>query len=73
MSAPELAQLLVAAATLVSSLAALIVAVRSAGKVSATHDLVNGQTQHIAALGRAEAHRTGVQEGVALERDRPAS
>lgn len=73
MSAAEAAQLLVAAATLVSSLAGLVIAVRTGSKTSATHDLVNGQSEALRAMSRAEGRATGVQEGIAIERDRPPS
>ena len=50
----ELAQILVALATLVSSLAGLVVAIRTGQKTSATHELVNGastrQDEKISAL-----------------------
>jgi len=51
----EAAELVVALATLVSSLAALVVAIRTGQKASATHELVNGastrQEARIQALG----------------------
>jgi len=50
----EFAQILVALATLVSSLAGLVVAIRTGQKTSATHELVNGastrQDEKISAL-----------------------
>lgn len=66
-------QLLVAAATLVSAIAGLVVAVRTGAKVSATHDLVNGQSARLETFTSTAAHSAGVAEGVAIERDRPPS
>ena len=59
MTSGELAALLVAAATLVSSVAALVVAIRTGIKTDSTHDLVNGQSKHVEDL----AHAAGVSQG----------
>jgi hypothetical protein len=72
-SAAEITAIGVALATLVSSIAGLIVAIRSNGKLAETHALVNGATQQLSALATAAGHATGVKEGMALERDRPPS
>jgi len=59
MTSGELASLLVAAATMVSSVAALVVAIRTGIKTDSTHDLVNGQSKHVEDL----AHAAGVSQG----------
>lgn len=64
MSAAELSQVLMAFAVLVSSVAGLVVAVRTGQKVSATHDLVNGASEQLNALREARGHAAGVQEGL---------
>jgi len=69
----EVAGLLVAAATFITSVAGLVVAVRSSGTAARTHDLVNGQSQRLEAMNAASARESGFQAGVRQERDRPPS
>jgi len=62
-SAAEWAAVLGAAATVVSSLASLVVAIRTGQKTAATHELVNGQSTALNdAIGRA-ARAEGRAEG----------
>lgn len=72
-SVAEVAQLLIAVATLVSALAAWRNAARAAATVESTHALVNGQSEALRQLGASQAHSEGVAEGIKLERDRPPS
>lgn len=72
MNLAELAQLLVAAATLVSSLAALVVAVRTGQKTSATHELVNGASDQLNALREAQGFRAGVNAASSAGQSTPA-
>ena len=67
MNAGELAQLLVAAATLVSSLGALVVAIRTGQKASATHELVNGASEEMRVLREERGHAAGLAEGLVQE------
>jgi len=73
MSVQELAQLAIAAATLISSLATLVSVVGTFRKVNQTHDLVNGQSRIVQELAQAKGFGLGVQEGITQERDRPPS
>lgn len=66
MTAGELAEVIIAAATLVSSVAALVVAVRTSGRVEATHALVNGQSGALTALTGKAAYAEGVLAGSAV-------
>jgi hypothetical protein len=67
MTAGEIASLCVAAATLVSALAGLVVAVRTGAKVEATHTLVNGQSGALNALTGKAAYAEGVLAGSASQ------
>lgn len=63
MTAPEgWAAIILAAATLISSLAGLVVAVRSGQKASLTHDLVNGQSVALQQMREDKGFREGVAE-----------
>ena len=73
MTPAELSTLLVAASTLLTSIAGLWVAIRSSAKQQATHDLVNGQSNRLESLARSQGVREGVDLGTKLERDRPPS
>lgn len=72
-STSELAQILVALATLVSAIAGLVVAIRTGQKVAETHELVNGRTGLLLDATAASARSKGVLEGIDQERDRPHS
>jgi hypothetical protein len=61
-NAEVLASLLVAAATLVSSLAGLVVAIRTGQKASATHAIVNGASEEIKGLREERGYRAGLAE-----------
>lgn len=73
MTPGEVAAIILAAATLISSVAGLIVAVRSAAKAEVTHDLVNGQSAALLALQGKASHAEGVQAGIEQERTRVTS
>lgn len=66
MTTAEIAQLCVAAATLVSALAGLVVAIRTGTKVDATHTLVNGQSGALNALTGKAAYAEGVLAGAGV-------
>lgn len=68
MTAGELAQVMFAAAALVSAIATLAVALRVSGKVDKVHDLANGQSQALNTL----TAKASFAEGVAAERLRSA-
>lgn len=63
MTPAEVASLIVAAATLLSSLAGLVVALRTGQKTSRTHDLVNGQAARLEAVERDKGVVQGRLEG----------
>jgi hypothetical protein len=73
MTSTELAQVILAIATLIGSLSALVVAIRTGQKVDTTHALVNGRTSLLLDATAAAARSKGVQEGIDQERDRPPS
>jgi hypothetical protein len=63
----EFAQICVAVATLVSSFAGLVVAVRTGQKASATHELVNGASEQMRVLREERGHAAGLAEGLVQE------
>jgi len=63
----DAADLLVALATLMSSLAALVVAIRTGQKASATHELVNGASEEMRVLREERGHAAGLAEGLVQE------
>lgn len=64
MSGSEWAAVLGAVATVLSSVASLVVAIRTGQKTSATHDLVNGQSAVVQALAEAKGNAEGRAEGI---------
>jgi len=67
MTAGELSQILMAFAVLISSVAGLVVAVRTGQKVSATHDLVNGASEQLNALREARGREAGLAQGLQIQ------
>jgi hypothetical protein len=63
-SPAELIQLCLSAATLVSALTGLVVALRALEMGAKTHGLVNGQAEGIQALREAKGHAEGRVEGI---------
>jgi hypothetical protein len=71
MSVGELATLLAAAASFLTAIAGLVVAVRTALRVEATHALVNGQSEAIGQLREDRGRARGVAEGMGIVGDFP--
>lgn len=69
----EGAQLLVAAATLVSAIASFVMAWRGQMSSQKTHDLVNGQSEAWRAVREEQGRQIGLVQGATQERDRPHS
>jgi hypothetical protein len=67
-TAAEVAQVILASATLLSALAGVVVALRTGSKVDATHTLVNGQSGVLNALTGKAAYAEGVLAGSAEPR-----
>jgi hypothetical protein len=68
-TATELVAILTAAAVLISSVASLVLAIRNADKLSATHQLVNGASEQINLLREERGRQAGVQEGLQVQRN----
>jgi len=62
-SLTELGLLITAIATLVSSCAGLVVALRTSGRVAAVKTLVNGQSETLNTLTAATSFAAGVEHG----------
>lgn len=77
----EVAQIIIATATLMSSIAGLVMAFRGSVVADKTHALVNGQSEQLNALREAKGHAEGMIAGrdeasleatrVAYERSEP--
>jgi hypothetical protein len=65
-STAELTQLVIAVATLVSAIAAVIVSLRNKDKIDTVHDLVNSQSHALNTLTASSSKA----EGVLQERER---
>jgi hypothetical protein len=65
---PQIAQILLAAATLVTALAGLVVAARGHAVASETKTLVNGQAEQLNTLREAKGRAEGVIAGAAAAR-----
>jgi hypothetical protein len=67
MTPAEIIALVGALAAFVSSLAGLVVAIRTGVKVDSTHDLVNGQAGVMQVLSKQIGHAEGLAEGLAAQ------
>jgi hypothetical protein len=59
----EIAQIILAAATLVTAIGGAAIAIRTGAKVEATHTLVNGQSGALTALTGKAAYAEGMLAG----------
>lgn len=71
MTVGEIAQLVVAVATLVTAVGGFVVAIRTGSKVEATHELVNGHSEALNSLTGKAAYAEGLLAGGALAAQEP--
>lgn len=69
MSPAEITQLILAAATLVSAVGALMIGLRNSVKIEQVHIATNSMKDELVAVTRSDAKQIGVAEGLKQARD----